>query len=99
MPKLRKIEAVDLRSLPADGSYIPEQVEDVGIAFVEWAEKYWGIEKAYTLVDESKDANIESAPWSYIRETFVCHINEFVKNYRPSGIEPGYYKINKVDSV
>ena len=78
-----------------DGPYIPTQVEDVGKAFVEWAEQYWGIEEAYKLVDESKGPNTESAPWSYMRNLFINKINELEKNKKPSGIEPGYYKIVK----
>jgi hypothetical protein len=63
-----------------DGPYIPPQVEDVGESFIEWAEKYWDIEKAYTLLDQSKGPNTESAPWIYIRDIFVNQINEFVEN-------------------
>lgn len=77
-----------------DGPYIPPQVEDVGKTFVEWAEKYWGIETAYKLLDEANGPNMESAPWSYVRELFIKEINELVKNKKPSGLQPGYYQLN-----
>lgn len=82
-----------------DGPYIPPQVEDVGKAFIEWAEKYWDIEKAYTLLDQSRSPNSESAPWNYLRDTFIRQINELAKNKKPSGIEPGYYQIRSGNSI
>ena len=71
--------------------YIPPQVEDVGEAFVEWAEKFWGIKQAY---DKPSDPNSESASWEIVKPYFVDKINELVKNKKPSGLQPGYYQLN-----
>jgi len=82
----------------ADGPYVPQPVKDVGIAFIEWAEKYWGIDKAFEAADKAKDANSESAPWgNYIRPCFINKINELVKNHKPGGLQPGYYQFNLKD--
>lgn len=54
----------------------PGKVDDVGKAFIEWAEQYWGFEKSFTL----KSAFVaESAPYSVIRRAFIAKINELTE--------------------
>jgi len=67
------------------------KVEDVGVAFVEWAEQYWGIEEVWNAgmkkLSEEKP-NSESALWNYVRYIFWNRINELAKNKNrdiPSG--------------
>jgi len=73
---------------------VPPQIEDVGKAFVEWAEKYWGIKTAY---DKPAEPNSESASWETIKPYFVNKINELVKNKKPTDYPPGYYKLEIVE--
>lgn len=67
-------------------------VHNVGETFILWAERYWGMDKAFTKPEKEGE---ESAPWSSIRPIFVREINELVKNHKPGGIEPGYYQFKK----
>ena len=69
---------------------LPIQIEDVGKAFVEWAEKGWAIKKAY---DNMEEPNSESAGWEIVKPYFINKINELVKNRKPENYPPGYYKL------
>lgn len=80
-----------------DGTYIPPQVENVGEAFVDWAEKYWALNKLFENSDKDKGPNEESAPWNHIREIFIQKINELSENKKPDSYPPGYYKFSIVE--
>lgn len=56
------------------------KVENVGEAFISWAEKYWGFEKRFTMVET--DPNAESCPYKHIRDIFIREINELSKNQK-----------------
>ena len=63
-----------------DEDYKPPKVENVGEAFMDWAEKGWAFEKILTLGMNNLDVNSEACPYKYLREHFVNKINELVKN-------------------
>jgi hypothetical protein len=70
--------------LPADGDvpYVPPKFkkEEIAEEFITWAVKYWGLNDAYKALDSAKDANTESAPWSYIQGAFIRKLNEMIEN-------------------
>jgi len=88
MPKLEQIPLIE----GSEQEFKSPNVDDVGETFISWAEKYWGMEKAFTKPEKEGE---ESAPWSAIRPIFVREINELVENHKTGGIEPGYYQISK----
>ena len=62
---------------PENSQQETPKVENVGEAFISWAEQYWGFEKKFTV---EADANSESCPYKYVRHIFVEKINELAKN-------------------
>jgi len=54
------------------------KVENVGEAFMGWAEQYWALEKVITK-GMTNDDNNESCPYDYTRQVFVNKINELSK--------------------
>jgi hypothetical protein len=61
------------------GESIPEKtppIENVGEEFIKWAEKCWALD---TLLSREVGENMESCPYTYIRQVFVNKINELVE--------------------
>lgn len=59
------------------------KVENVGEAFISWAEQYWALEKTITNGLESiNNEGGESCSYKYLRDTFVGKINELSKNQK-----------------
>lgn len=52
-------------------------IENVGLEFIEWAEKYWCLDK---LLLRNSDHNAESCPYEYMRKVFIKKINELSDN-------------------
>ncbi len=63
-----------------ESEYKTPKVENVGEAFMDWAENNWGLEKIIIVGMRNNDDNCESCPYKYLRETFINKINELVKN-------------------
>jgi hypothetical protein len=55
------------------------KVENVGEAFMSWAEQYWALEKVITKGMTNEDNN-ELCPYNYTRQIFINKINELAKN-------------------
>ena len=51
-------------------------IENVGEEFMKWAEKCWAID---TLLSKEDGENMESCPYTYMRQVFVNKINELVE--------------------
>ena len=57
------------------------KVENVGEAFISWAENGWAFEKIITSgLKNIENEGGESCPYKYLREVFVDKINELSKN-------------------
>jgi len=59
------------------------KIENVGEAFIDWAEKNWDLNELITTglrIKEKNNDNCESCPYSVFREIFISKINELVKN-------------------
>lgn len=63
-----------------DSTSTPKQeevIDNIGEAFIEWAEKYWGFKRHYT---QEPNDNCESAPYEFVKEAFTNKINELIRN-------------------
>lgn len=60
------------------GTEIKEK-ETVGQEFIEWAEKYWHLDKLVKIEDPDKFAG-ETCDYSYMRNIFIEKINAIIKD-------------------
>ena len=77
----------------------PDNVDDAGVAFIEWAEQSWAIEEVWDAGMKKlgeEEPNSESAPWSYVRGIFMSHISELAKNKKEKIYLSGYYKLKDI---
>lgn len=56
---------------------MPEKSLTIGEEFIEWAEKYWDLQKAYGGM-LSSEGNTETCPYSYIADTFSKKIDNLI---------------------
>jgi hypothetical protein len=56
------------------------KVENVGEAFISWAEQNWGLKKLITAGLNASNGGSETCPYEYVREIFVNKINKLSKN-------------------
>lgn len=62
----------------SDGSEIKEK-PSVGQEFIEWAEKYWNLDKLINI-DNPDEFNGEKCDYNYMRGIFIEKINGIIKD-------------------
>ena len=61
------------------GEEIKKKTETVGQEFIEWAEKYWGLDKHLTIENPDKFVG-EVCDYNYMRNVFIEKINAIVSD-------------------
>ena len=56
-----------------------KEKETVGQEFIEWAEKYWHLDKLVKIEDPDKFAG-ENCDYNYMRKIFIEKINSIIKD-------------------
>ncbi len=69
---------MEIKEISPVGQTVKEPIS-VGQEFIEWAEKYWGLDKLINP-ENTDEFNGESCDYSYIRTVFVEKINGIIKD-------------------
>lgn len=69
---------VFIMSILEEGTEIREK-ETVGQEFIEWAEKYWHLDKLVKIENPDKFAG-ETCDYNYMRNIFIEKINAIIKD-------------------
>ena len=59
----------------------PKPTKSVGMEFVEWAERGWGLKSMYDkAAEQSKGENAESCPYEVMKNMFILKIDEIIQD-------------------